>query len=70
MPGTRFIVKVANGGREESPVTAPDQAAAAVLLIERLEQFMSLEAIAIIGHRVVHGGNRFYRPGVHHARRS
>jgi acetate kinase len=43
-------------------VTAPDQAAAVALLIERLEQFVSLEAIVIVGHRVVHGGSRFYRP--------
>src|SRR5690348_1282422 len=62
MPGTRFIVKTTNGSSEESTVAAPDQAAAVALLIKRLEQFVSLEAIAIIGHRVVHGGSRFYRP--------
>jgi acetate kinase len=64
MQESSFIVTCADGGREMSKVTAPDQATAVAHLIGRLEQFVSLEAIAIIGHRVVHGGSRFYRPEI------
>jgi acetate kinase len=62
MPEARFIVTGADGRREESKPTVSDQTAAVVLLIERLKQFVALDEIAIIGHRVVHGGGRFYRP--------
>ena len=48
--------------QEDSEVEAPDQAAAVDLLIERLGHIVGLTSIAVVGHRVVHGGNRFYRP--------
>ncbi|HKM52279.1 MAG TPA: acetate/propionate family kinase [Isosphaeraceae bacterium] len=62
MAGTRLIVAEANREQEASEVEAADQAAAVHLLIERLGQLIKLANIAVVGHRVVHGGNRFYRP--------
>src|SRR5262249_22609836 len=61
MPGSRLVV--GDGGQEEdSAVEAPDQAAAVRLLIQRLGYLVGLENVAVVGHRVVHGGNRFYSP--------
>jgi acetate kinase len=62
MPGSRLIVASVDRGSEDREVQAPDQASAIALLIERLEQSVSLKNVAIVGHRVVHGGSRFYRP--------
>ena len=62
MPGTRLIVAEANRGQEDSEVEAADQAAAVDLLIERLGHLIKLANIAVVGHRVVHGGNGFFRP--------
>jgi acetate kinase len=62
MSGTRLIVAQANRAREDSEVDAANQAAAVRLLIERLGQIVGLSSIVIVGHRVVHGGNRFFRP--------
>jgi acetate kinase len=61
---SRLIVSDAGGGRrEERAVEAPDQAAAAGLVLERVERKPGLTAIAAVGHRVVHGGDRFVEPG-------
>ena len=49
-------------GRRRQPVAVPDQTAAVGMLIELLGYLVGLENIAVVGHRVVHGGNRFYRP--------
>src|SRR5262245_34853021 len=63
MPGSRLVVADAVGGQEEDgAVEAPDQAVAVALLIEQLGSLVGLTSIAVVGHRVVHGGNRFYRP--------
>src|SRR5271166_4543534 len=62
MEGTRLIVAEANRKQENSQVEAADQAAAVNLLIESLGHSIKLSNIAVVGHRVVHGGNRFYRP--------
>jgi acetate kinase len=62
MPASRLVVIDAQGGQEESTVTAPDQAAAVALVTDLLSYLVGLKNIAIVGHRVVHGGNRFYRP--------
>jgi acetate kinase len=57
---SRWVVTGADGDRREDlPVEAPDQAAAAGLVIERIEHEPGLSAVAAIGHRVVHGGSRF-----------
>ncbi len=62
MPGTRLFLAEANREQEDSEVEAADQAAAVDLLIERLGHFTRLTSIAVVGHRVVHGGDRFFRP--------
>jgi acetate kinase len=63
MPGSRLIMADADGRHEEdSAVEVPDQAAAVRLLIELLGYLVGLKNIAVVGHRVVHGGNRFHRP--------
>jgi acetate kinase len=48
--------------REERAVVAPDQAAAARLVIERVARDLGLSGIAAVGHRVVHGGGRYTEP--------
>jgi acetate kinase len=59
----RLVVTGADGARwEDAPVEAPDQAAAAQRVIERLEQALGLAQVAAIGHRIVHGGSRFVAP--------
>lgn len=56
----RLVVTDGEGDRSESvPVEAPDQAAAARLVIERVRNVWRLPHVAAIGHRVVHGGSRF-----------
>ena len=63
MPASRLVMADADGGRvEESAVAVPDQAAAVGTLIELIGHLVGLNNIAVVGHRVVHGGNRFYRP--------
>src|SRR4029077_4804592 len=41
-----------------------DQTAAIELLIKILGYLIGVANIAVVGHRVVHGGNRFYRPAL------
>jgi acetate kinase len=58
--GARLVVSEAGGRRrEDRGVEAPDQAAAALLVIEQVERGPGLAAITVVGHRVVHGGDRF-----------
>jgi acetate kinase len=60
---SRLVVSGIGGtGRECHAVEAPDQAAAARLVIKHLERDPGLAAIAAIGHRVVHGGIHFTEP--------
>jgi acetate kinase len=62
---SRLIVSDGGGRRcEDCAVEAPDQAAAAGLVIERVARDPGLAAIAAVGHRVVHGGERFVEPGL------
>ena len=61
---SRLIVGDGGGQREELAVEAPDQAAAVGLVLERLAQDLGLDRIAAVGHRVVHGGDRFVEPGL------
>ena len=61
-PESRLIVAGAEGGRSESEdlrVDAPDPGAAVGLVIDRLEESVGSAALAVVGHRVVHGGNRY-----------
>jgi acetate kinase len=60
---SRLVVREAAGGRmEDGDVAAPDQAAAAGLVLEQVERRLGLGAIAVVGHRIVHGGGRFVEP--------
>ena len=59
----RWIIVQKGVGREENcGVEAPNQQAAVRLLIEWLERAVGFAEIAAVGHRVVHGGNRFQKP--------
>jgi acetate kinase len=62
MPGTRLSVTKEDHSLADAEVDSPDQAAAVALLIERLGRFIDLKKLAVVGHRIVHGGDRFYRP--------
>ena len=59
----RWVVVEAGGSREvDRQADAPDQVAAVRLLIDWLEDSVGFAAIAAVGHRVVHGGNRYHQP--------
>ena len=63
MPASRLVITGAGGASaEDCTVKVPDQTAAVGLLIELLEYLVGLSNIAVVGHRVVHGGSRFYHP--------
>ncbi len=63
VPGSRLVMADADRGPEvDCQVDAPDQPAAIRLLMEHLGQRVGLAGIAVVGHRVVHGGMQFYRP--------
>jgi acetate kinase len=62
---SRLVVKCTDGGRcEDRPVEAPDQAAAAGVVIEHVERVFGIATISAIGQRVVHGGERFVEPAL------
>ena len=63
MSGSRLVITGADGTRDEdNTVRVPDQRAAVAVLIELLGYLAGLKNIAVVGHRVVHGGNRFCGP--------
>jgi acetate kinase len=65
MPASRLIMVGADGAQaEDNSVNAPDHTAAIELLLDILGHLVSLANIAVVGHRVVHGGNRFYHPAL------
>jgi acetate kinase len=65
MPRSRLVMVAADGAQaEDRTVDAPDQTAAIELLVKVLGYLVGLASIAVVGHRVVHGGNRFYRPAL------
>jgi acetate kinase len=47
---------------ERCPLDLPDAAAAGALVLDWLEGTVGLNSIAAVGHRVVHGGNRYCQP--------
>jgi acetate kinase len=60
---SRLVMAEAGCSQEvDIKVEVPDQAAAVALLMDRLGRVVGLKSIAVVGHRVVHGGNRFHRP--------
>jgi acetate kinase len=65
MPASRLIMVAADGAQaQDNSVRAPDHTAAIELLFNILDYLVGLANIAVVGHRVVHGGNRFYRPAL------
>jgi acetate kinase len=59
----RWVVNWSGGGHnEDRPVDAPDQTSAVRLVIDWLEQVVGFANIAAVGHRIVHGGGRYYQP--------
>jgi acetate kinase len=63
LENARWVLAQADGGHDEDhQVDAPDQAAAVRLLMDWLERSVGFAEIAAIGHRVVHGGSRYYQP--------
>jgi acetate kinase len=62
MPGSRLVVADADGHQVDMAGEVRDQAEAVALLGHRLGSLVGPENLAVVGHRVVHGGNRFYHP--------
>jgi acetate kinase len=61
--GSRLVVNDADGGwRQERAVAASDQAEAAGLVLEQVKRRPGLAAVVAVGHRIVHGGDRFVEP--------
>lgn len=59
---SRLVVSNQGGGESiDTVVQAPDHAAAARMVIEQIRRDQRLPSVAAVGHRVVHGGNRFVR---------
>ncbi len=44
------------------PISAPDHSAAVIVLMEWLEERIKRGALTAVGHRVVHGGPKYWRP--------
>jgi acetate kinase len=61
-PGAVWVASEAGGPTEERHLDVPGAASAVGLLIERLESSVGFDAIAVVGHRVVHGGGRYAEP--------
>jgi acetate kinase len=59
----RLVVSTAGSDQSvDIRVKIPDQAAAVALIMDRLGRVVGLKNIAVVGHRIVHGGDRFHRP--------
>jgi acetate kinase len=59
----RFVTAGADGARtEDRRVDASDPGAAVRLVIDHLEGSVGCAALAVVGHRVVHGGGRYAQP--------
>jgi len=62
LPGSRFLIHQPGKESESREIKALDHRTAGVHLIDWLEKQVGLDAIAGVGHRVVHGGPRFSEP--------
>jgi propionate kinase len=63
LPQASLRVKGVNQADNFSrPVTAPDHTAAAGVLLDWIEQHGGHDALAAVGHRVVHGGPKYSEP--------
>ena len=63
LPEAAFQVKGLDQANNFSrPVTAPDHTAAVDALMDWIEERGGNNALAAVGHRVVHGGPKYYKP--------
>jgi acetate kinase len=63
LPETTLRVKGLNPSDSFSrPVTAPDRMAAVDELMDWIEERSGSDALTAVGHRVVHGGPKYYKP--------
>jgi acetate kinase len=63
LPDARLTVRETGGGpRQERAVEAADHLAAAASVIDWVERAVGLASVVAVGHRVVHGGERYSRP--------
>lgn len=62
-PDARFTATAADGlPATDQRVEAPDRKAAVEILIDHLEQAVGMSRVKAVGHRIVHGGDRFHQP--------
>ena len=63
LPEATFRVKASGQVDNFSrPVKAPDHTVAVGLLMDWIEQLSGPDALTAVGHRVVHGGPKYYKP--------
>ncbi len=63
LPRGRFTVKSSNdAGNISRSVTTPDHTAAVNLLMDWLQEIIERDALTAVGHRVVHGGPKYWEP--------
>ena len=56
------LIRPGENDRETWSVQAPDLRSAADVLIDWLEKHVGSRALAAVGHRIVHGGPKYWRP--------
>jgi acetate kinase len=63
LPGSVFIFQETDhASKEVEQISAPDHAAAASRLVNWLEKRINIQGVQAIGHRVVHGGPKYFEP--------
>jgi acetate kinase len=63
LPQGRFMAKGQNAADNLSrPLTSPDHATAVNVLMDWIEEKIACDSLAAVGHRVVHGGPRYWEP--------
>jgi len=66
LPQATFAVKGQNDADNFSrPVSAPDHTAAVNVLVDWIQERIERGALAAVGHRVVHGGPKYWEPAAH-----
>jgi acetate kinase len=62
-PQGSFVVRDQNeAGNFSRPLTAPDHTAAVNALIDWMQKIIQGDSLAAVGHRVVHGGPKYWEP--------
>jgi len=65
LPQSRYSATHADTGQNDvEEVSVPDHHSAVKLLIDRLDRSVGMTRVQAIGHRLVHGGEHFYRPEI------